>query len=275
MGLWAAVCADKGSPGASTLALVLAAAHPRSTILVEADPAGGDLAPRLFAGTGGPQGVGANLLTLAGDGRRGAHPYLLSAHATMTPVGVSLVEGLGTADQQAGLGPLWPSLTAALTASEHEVIADLGRVSSLHPGLAVAAAAHHIVVVVRPVLEELLRLRDRVRHLLGVAGGTPLRLVVVVVSAEKTAQRDQRAAATVLAEAGLPGVAVEWFCFNPKELAAFYAGRPVRRGYLWRSALGLIARLDAGWGARTSTGPTAAVAAHGANFVGEGAWTTS
>ena len=43
------VCADKGSPGASTLAVLLAATHPNRPVLVEADPAGGDLAHRLFA----------------------------------------------------------------------------------------------------------------------------------------------------------------------------------------------------------------------------------
>lgn len=274
MSLLTVVCADKGSPGATTLAVLVAAAHPNRPILVEADPAGGDLTHRLFAGTGLTPPPGANLLTLAGESRRGAQPRMLAAHAAITPVGVPLVEGLGHDDQQAGLAPLWESLTAGLVASEHDVIADLGRISSTHPGLAVAVAAQAIVIVVRALEEQLVRLPDRVRHLLTVAADDASRLVVVVVSPDKVAQRDQRAASMVLAAAGLSAVRVLWFPFAPKELAAFYAAKPDRRGYLWRAAAGLAVELGAASGALPETHFAASPAAAG-KLAGERAWTTS
>ena len=157
-----------------------------------------------------------------------------------------MVEGLANADQQAGLLPLWPTLCAALVASERDVIVDLGRVSSVHPGLTIAAHSQRILIVVRPQLEELVRLRDRVRQLLDVADGDASRLLVVVISPDKMAARDQRAASRILADAGLPYVQVVGFPFLPKEVAAFYAGTLNRRGYLWRTAVDLAASLQDG-----------------------------
>jgi hypothetical protein len=274
MGVWAAVCADKGSPGASTVALLLAAGNPAISVVVEVDPAGGDVAPRLFAATGHVQPPAANLLTLASAARHaGADPGLVGAHAAMTPLGVPLVAGLAIADQQAGLGALWPVLATALAASERPIVADLGRVWSAHPALAVAAAARHVVIVVRPALEELLRLRDRARQLLAVCGGDASRLTVAVVGPAKAAARDQAAVAKLLAEAGVLGVRVGWVCAHPKELAAFWRGQPNRRGPLWRSAQALGASL----GATASAPSVVAKPAEAAGFAttGETAWTTS
>lgn len=274
MGSLIVVCADKGSPGASTLALLLAATYPTRPLLVEADPAGGDLAQRLFAATGRTHPVGANLLALASDSRKGAHARTVAERAAVTSLGVPLVEGLSNADQQAGLAPLWPSLVAALSASENDVIVDLGRVSATHPGLAVAASAHHILIAVRPHLEELLRLRDRLHHLLTVAGGDTERFVVVVVSPDTDGRRDQDAASQVLANAGLSTVRVGWIPFAPKEVAALFAGQSNRRGYLWRSAATLSAELKSATPNQSAADACSAAASHHSS-VGEAAWTTS
>ena len=48
--MFIALCGDKGSPGVTTTALVLASAWAGQAIAVEADPAGGDLAIRLHPG---------------------------------------------------------------------------------------------------------------------------------------------------------------------------------------------------------------------------------
>lgn len=273
MGFLTAVCADKGSPGATTLAVLLAAAHPNQPILVEADPAGGDLTHRLFAGTGVTPPAGANLLTLAGESRRGAAAAMVAAHATLTPVGVRLVEGLSHDEQQFGLAPLWRGLAASLVGSDDDVIADLGRVSTTHPGLVVAASAHRIVIVVRSDEEQLVRLPGRIRHLLSVVAGDVSKVLIVVVSPENTARRDQRGVAAVLAAEGLSAVPVVWFPLAPKEIAAFYAGRVNRRGYLWRAAEGLAAEL--GVTTDQTEASAAASAAAPIHLTEEPAWTTS
>lgn len=268
------VCADKGSPGASTLAVLLAAAHPHRPVLIEADPAGGDLAQRMFVGTGRAHASTANLLTLASDSRRGPHPDTLTAHAAMTPAGVPLVVGLSNADQQVGLRPLWPSLSAVLTASDRDVIVDLGRISGVHPGLEIAAGSQQILIAVRPQLEELVRLRERVRQLLAVANGHASRLRVVVISPDKMAARDQRAVSRILADTGLPDVQVVGFPFLPKEVAAFYAGTLNRRGYLWRAALDLSSSLhDIASTDAAAVSHARASALHG--ITGEASWITS
>ena len=200
---------------------------------------------------------------------------MLTAHAAITAIGVPLVQGLSNADQQAGLGPLWPSLAATLAASEGDVIADLGRISAIHPGLAVVSAAQRVLLAVRPNLEELLRLRDRVRQLLAVVGDDASRLVVVVIAPEKTAQRDQRAVARVLADAALSAVRVVWFPFAPKEVAAFYAGQLNRRGSLSRSATALAAELSFGAASPVLAPVGSTSGAHAGAFTGEPAWTTS
>jgi hypothetical protein len=274
LGFLTAVCADKGSPGATTLAVLLAAAHPNQPILVEADPGGGDLTHRLFAGTGMTPPPGANLLTLAGESRRGAPAAMVAAHAAITPVGVRLVEGLSHDEQQVGLAPLWSGLAAGLVASDHDVIADLGRVSTTHPGLVVAAAAHRIVIVVRPEQEQVVRLPGRIRHLLSVAAGDVSKVLVVVVSPEKAARRDQRGVAAVVAAEGFSAVPVVWFPFAPKEVAAFYAGRVNRRGYLWRAAEGLAAELRVPPTEQTEAS-AASKAASAIHLTEEAAWITS
>lgn len=274
MGFLTAVCADKGSPGATTLAVLLAAAHPNQPILVEADPGGGDLTHRLFAGTGMTPPPGANLLTLAGESRRGAPAAMLAAHAAITPVGVRLVEGLSHDEQQVGLAPLWRGLAAGLVASDHDVIADLGRVSTTHPGLVLAAAAHRIVIAVRPEQEQLVRLPGRIRHLLIVAAGDVSKVLVVVVSPEEAARRDQRGVAAVLTADGLSAVRVVWFPFAPKEVAAFYAGRVNRRGYLWRAAEGLAAEFGVPTAEQTDSS-AAGRAAAAINLTQESVWITS
>lgn len=71
-----ALCSLKGSPGATTAALALATSTTlrADTLLVEADPAGGDLAARL----GFPSEPG--LASLAAAGRRELDARLVEQH---------------------------------------------------------------------------------------------------------------------------------------------------------------------------------------------------
>ena len=57
-----AVCCDRGAPGSTTSSLALGVSTPEPTIVVEADPFGGDLALRCVAPGGhGGGGVGEAL----------------------------------------------------------------------------------------------------------------------------------------------------------------------------------------------------------------------
>ena len=137
-----------GSPGATRLALGLAAAwpdHERRRIVVEADPDGGRLGAEL--GVGVEPGLMALALAsrttgLTGDDliERGAAPvadwYVIPAPASSEQTYSALVHAGGTlAAVMAGAadGPLWA--------------VDAGRLSARSPALPFATAADHVVLV--------------------------------------------------------------------------------------------------------------------------------
>src|SRR5215217_7772269 len=66
-----AIASMKGSPGATSTSLALAAMWPRPVVLVEADPSGGDLAYRCKAAYGGLPYTDRSVLTLAAAMRDG------------------------------------------------------------------------------------------------------------------------------------------------------------------------------------------------------------
>src|SRR5680860_1230834 len=78
----------KGSPGVTSAALALIAVWPRPAVLLEADPAGGDLTYRCRAAHGGPVYASKGLLTLAAAVRGG-----LPAHGGVHVAGVGDAPG--------------------------------------------------------------------------------------------------------------------------------------------------------------------------------------
>ena len=94
----------KGSPGVTSTALALAAVWPRPVVLLEADPAGGDLAYRCNAAHGGPVYASKGLVTLAAAVRGGVPgPDVLVEQAQLLACGVNLVQGVSL--DGAGQGP--------------------------------------------------------------------------------------------------------------------------------------------------------------------------
>lgn len=153
-----AVCSLKGSPGVTTLALALGARWPgqESPIVVEVDPAGGDLMARFrLRDTPG-------LVSLAASARRrgGADPNLVAQHTQLLPGGLRVVLGpVGAEQARAALGvlasgPLSP-LRRAADQSGSTVIADCGRVDPDSPALAIMRSADVMLLVARPHDDEL------------------------------------------------------------------------------------------------------------------------
>ncbi|MEV6242689.1 chromosome partitioning protein [Lentzea sp. NPDC051838] len=153
-----AVCSLKGSPGVTTLATALGARWPgqQNPIVVEVDPAGGDLMARFrLRDTPG-------LVSLAAATRRrgGTDPNLLAQHAQLLPGGLRVVLGPVGAEQARAalgvlaLGPLSP-LRRAADQSGSTVIADCGRVDPDSPALAIIRSADVMLLVARPHDDEL------------------------------------------------------------------------------------------------------------------------
>ena len=118
-----ALASVKGSPGVTTAATALAASWPegRQVLLVEADPFGGDLAPRYaMAPTGG-------LSSLFAAARRTLAPEDVWDHVDHLPGGLPVLFGLGGMHQAVANEKAWPVVADALGALDADVVVDVGR----------------------------------------------------------------------------------------------------------------------------------------------------
>ena len=194
-----AVAADKGAPGVTTTAVALAAVWPRPVLLAECDPAGGDLVYRLPGEGGDRLDPRRGLLSLAVAARRDLQPSQLWGHAQKLRGGLDVLLGVTSAEQGAGLEPLWGPVGSVLAGlPQADVIADCGRLGPDGAYYDLLAHAAAVVLVTRPSLGEVVRLRDRaaaVSLAVRQRGGQDARVGVLVVA-------DHRAFSRALAEVG-------------------------------------------------------------------------
>lgn len=153
-----AVCSLKSSPGVTTLATALGARWPQqeNPILVELDPAGGDLMTRFRL----PDAPGLVTLAAAARGRGGKDPNLLAQHTQQLPGGLRVVLGpVGAEQTRAALSVLAPGGTSPFRRAADQpgttVIADCGRVDPDSPALPVIRSADAMLLVARPHDDEL------------------------------------------------------------------------------------------------------------------------
>jgi MinD-like ATPase involved in chromosome partitioning or flagellar assembly len=146
----------KGAPGVTTLALAVSACWPREEgvrpVVVEADPAGGDVGPWL----GVPDAPG--LMGLGAAVRRSAAPGVLEESVRLVPDGVPVVVGpAGAAQAGAAAGLLaGEGGVRALRgdgAAVGAVLVDVGRMRG--PGRALAGMADAVVLVSRGGVNDL------------------------------------------------------------------------------------------------------------------------
>lgn len=248
------LCGDKGSPGVTTLATALAVVWPGERLLLEADPAGGDLAFRLSNPAGGLLAADPSVLALAADAREQLPPGALAHYVQDTSLGVPVVLG-GLSEQAfAPMARLWPQVAAQAGRWPGTVIADLGHLHESNAAAPVAAASGLVVLVTRAdVPEALHHTRDRAGELAARLGQGPhgaSRLSVVVVCPSVQADRAVSAVRQVLAaDAGTSTVPMAGYVADDAGgVQALRAGLLSRR--LWgseliRSAKGLAQTLAA------------------------------
>ncbi|EWC64531.1 hypothetical protein UO65_0138 [Actinokineospora spheciospongiae] len=155
----------KGSPGATTFAVALAARWPAParTLLVEADPSGGDLALR-FSLTSTP-GLGS----LAAAARRGGEADLLWRHTQQLPGGLPVITAPSDAEQaRAALSALASDprgglgvLRTAANQPDTVVIADCGRADPDSPALPIVRSSDVVVLLSRAHADDLAHLPRR------------------------------------------------------------------------------------------------------------------
>jgi hypothetical protein len=174
-----AVISLKGSPGVTTFSVALAARwpSPARTVLVEADPAGGDVATRFSLA------CSPGLVSLAAAARRSADPQLIWQHTQALPGGLPVVVAPPGAEQaHAALSALTASTGAgalrhAATMPQTVVIADCGRVDADSAAMPIVRTADVMLLLSRAHAEDLAHLASRL-HLIGRWSAHPALLLV-------------------------------------------------------------------------------------------------
>src|SRR6266568_7790763 len=181
-----AVCYVKSQSGSTTTAVGLAAVLPESArpVVVECDPAGGDLTLRHGLRSASPGLVELATATrtgVAGSQRDGGE--VLSRHAQPIRLGDRTVEVVlapsGGAQTQVALSVLARPGHGVLTAADRMVIADCGRLDFASPTWPLLGQADAVVVLTRGRVDELGHLRERIGELVRQVTG---RLLVWLVA---------------------------------------------------------------------------------------------
>lgn len=244
MGLLA-VASAKGSPGVTTTAMIVAGLWSRPSVLVECDPAGGDIAWRMPSPGGATLDPQGGLLNLLAAGRKSFHPGLVMASSQKIVGGLEVVVGVSSPEQAAGVRQ-WDQL--ALLFAEvpgMDVVADLGRIGATTPQNALLRSAAAVLFVVDTVPSSVVHLRERLARV-HQSGGPLAPPIYVAVVAEPKRGRAVREVREVIERSSTPVAGVHHVA-KDRAGAAFFLGQ-VRgnptRTQLVRSARPLVAQLD-------------------------------
>jgi hypothetical protein len=245
-----AVASAKGSPGATTTALLFGALWPRPVIVAECDPHGGDVASRLPAEDGGVIDPDRGLLSLGAAGRKSLRPELVPQHTQRISGGLDVLVGVRMPEQSAGLAQQWGQLGPIFGGIPgSDVIADMGRLGAATPQNVMLASATDLLMVCDAQPSNVVHLRERILALQPSLrpesnSGTRIHVAVVTDPKRRQAVREvkeaMRRAAASVAE-------VYHLAHDPKGAGFFsgpIAGRPDRTA-LVKSALPVVARLAA------------------------------
>ena len=169
-----AITSAKHAPGvtAAAIALAVAAGPVPASLVVEADPAGGDLAARC------ERSIEPGLGSLAASGRHGT-PVDLADHAQPLPAGAfGLLAPPSPSLTRSALGALEGRLAEGLRAWPGTVVVDCGRWDPSGPTVPLAGMADALIVVLRPTLEGVEHVRARLDEFHSAGPGTIAALLV-------------------------------------------------------------------------------------------------
>lgn len=233
-----AVASAKGSPGVTTTALVMGGLWPRTCVVAECDPSGGDVVWRMPSTSGQPLDPQTGLVTMTAAGRRSLHPGMILQHAQELVGGLDVLPGVTTPEQASGIR--WDEFARLFAeAPGMDVIADLGRLGARTPQTSLLAPAAAVVLVVDTLPSNVVHLRERLGRLREELGGPMAPPVHVVVVAPSKRQRAVREVRQALERAEATVEAVHHLAHDPSG-AGFFLGQV--RGRAERTALVRSAR---------------------------------
>ncbi|MGK2876887.1 MAG: MinD/ParA family ATP-binding protein [Nocardioides sp.] len=244
----------------TTTALTLACAAVGNAAVVELDPAGGDLALRLHP-SGAALSETPTVLSVLTAARSHREQDPLEHHLHVLNSTTRVVPGAPLAEQMARAGE-WPVLAEALMGRDEPTFVDLGRITASSPMLAFASSADLVIVVARPDIASVIRLRDRLVRLstdLAQLSGTPPRLLPVLVTSTRHGPADVADLRRVLEDSTAKPFLVDvgYLAHDPDAVCRLEAGEDptgrLARTNLIRSARTLIEQVVLGAVAWTET----------------------
>lgn len=239
------VMSAKGAPGTTTTAMLLANLWPADSVVVDADPNGGDMALRLMGEQGQPLDPDLGLMSMLPAARRGMLPDQVLQHAQLALGGQPVVAGMPGPEQSLAVAPLWPALADAFTrVPGSDVIADVGQLNSRSTHVSLLEVAAGLVLVCRPTAWSAVHTRRRLDNL-----DEALKERGAVVGVVCVADPKEAAGAAVAVDRIRAGR--EWvldlgtIAFDPKTVAMFEGGTVYRpeRSLLVRSGRAVTGRL--------------------------------
>ena len=249
--MFVALCGDKGAPGVTTSALALASAWQGPATVVEASPAGGDLAIRLHP-NGAVLPETPTVLSLVTASRSAPEQDPVSTHAHALNSTTTVVPGAPLAEQMAHVRD-WSPLADALDRTQLRVFTDLGHLHAASPALTIAARANVVVVVSRPDMPSIVRLRERLSRLaidLAHLRGDPPRLFALLISTKRQGGANVADLRAILTETAVKPFLVDvgFLAHDPAAVRRIEAGEEpagrLSRTDLLRTAKEVAARLD-------------------------------
>ena len=225
------VAAAKGSPGATTTALVLGALWPRQVLVAECDASGSDIPIRMAAADGGVLDPDRGLLSLAAAGRKGLTPDLVLGHTQEVVGGLEVLAGVRMPEQATGMTNVWPVLGQTLDAiPDYDVLADCGRIGATTPQSAILRASRLLILVTSAEPSSVVHLRERLTVLasqLDASSPTGTPIAVAVIAPPRARETvDQVWEAVQRTEVPLQRV---WHLAEDPKGAAFFRGHVVGR----------------------------------------------
>lgn len=186
-----ALASAKGSPGVTTTCLALTLSWARPVLLVEADPAGGDIMAG-YVRAQLPTDRGLGYLAVSARHGRVAEEFndqLIDLAQPKSQVSRVLLAGVTDPAHTASIGPVWPHLADYFVRLGRDglgsdVIVDCGRLAAEHVPLPLIRVADVVLLVVRTTLRSASTAApavDLLRRELALGDGPPDRLGLLAI----------------------------------------------------------------------------------------------
>jgi hypothetical protein len=215
------VMSAKGAPGTTTTALLLATLWPAPSIMLDADPLGGDVALRLQRSDGRAMDPDRGLLSLLPAARRGLLPETVAQHTQEAVGGQPVLAGLPGPEQALAVAPLWPQLSEVFArVPGADMFIDVGQVQSRSEHLPLIQHSDLLLCVYRPTAWSALHTRRRIESIAEMLRDHGVRVGIVGIAGADQ-ETDRQMAASAIGN-GLDGVRdYGGIAFDPRAVVMF------------------------------------------------------